>query len=187
MRHFRPDPVPDAVLDALLDAAALAPSVGLSQPWRFVTVNDPARRDAVRASFARCNADALRGQPADRAALYARLKLAGLEQAPRHLALFAEPDPVQGGGLGRATMPDTVAFSAVMALHTLWLAARAEGLGLGWVSILDPGEVATVLEVPREWRLVGYLCLGYPSAESGTPELETEGWEHRRPVRVLRR
>ena len=187
VRRFRRDPVPDAVLDALLDAAALAPSVGLSQPWRFVTVDDPDRRFAVRASFARCNARALDEQPAGRAALYARLKLAGLDEAPRHLALFVEPDPAQGHGLGRATMPDTVLFSAVMALHTLWLAARAAGLGLGWVSILNPAEVAAALDVPAGWRLVGYVCLGVPERESETPELEAVGWEHRRAPAVLRR
>ena len=187
VRRFRRDPVPEATVGALLGTAALAPSVGLSQPWRFVTVDDPARRAAVRASFARCNALALAGQPEGRAALYAGLKLAGLDDAPRHLALFVEPDPAQGHGLGRATMPDTVAFSAVMALHTFWLAARAAGLGLGWVSILDPAAVAEALDVPAEWRLVGYFCLGFPSAESDTPELEIAGWERRRPAATLRR
>ena len=140
VRHFRREPVPDALLDALLEVAGLAPSVGLSQPWRFVTVDDPARRAAVRTSFEHCNAEALASQSGDQAGLYARLKLAGLDQAPCHLAVFAESDPQQGHGLGRKTMPQTTAYSAVMAVHTLWLAARAEGLGLGWVSILDPGR-----------------------------------------------
>lgn len=187
VRRFRRDPVSHAVLEGLLAMAALAPSVGLSQPWRFVTVDDPARREAVRASYARCNARALESQGSDRAALYARLKLAGLDEAPRHFALFVEPAPVQGHGLGRATMPDTVVFSAVMALHTLWLAARAEGLGLGWVSILEPAAVSAALDVPAEWRLVGYFCLGFPQAESETPELETAGWEQRQPLTLLRR
>lgn len=189
VRRFRPEPVPAALLDRLLDAAQLAPSVGLSEPWRLVTVDDPARRAAVRASFAACNAQALAAQAAGRAALYARLKLAGLDEAPCQFAVFAEPDPGQGCGLGRATMPETVAYSAVMAVHTLWLAARALGLGLGWVSILDPAAVAAALDVPPGWTLIGYFCLGYPQAEDDTPELERLGWERRRPAgsSVIRR
>jgi len=186
VRRFRPDPVPPALLDELLELASLAPSVGLSQPWRFVTVDDPARRAALRKSFARCNADALAGQDADRAGLYVRLKLAGLDEAPCHLAVFAEPDPPQGHGLGRKTMPQTTVYSAVMAVHTLWLAARGVGLGLGWVSILDPAAVAAALEVPADWVFVGYFCLGIPQAEAEVPELEREGWERRRGADATR-
>lgn len=189
VRRFRRDPMPDGLLGALLELASLAPSVGLSQPWRFVTVDDPARRAAVRASFQACNAQAAAGQAAERAAPYARLKLAGLDDAPCHLAAFAEPDPVQGHGLGRRTMPETTAYSAVMAVHTLWLAARAAGLGLGWVSILDPAAVKAALDVPPAWVFIGYFCLGYPEAEAETPELERLGWECRRSVNppILRR
>lgn len=186
VRHFRREPVPPAVLDQLLETACLAPSVGLSQPWRFVTVDDPGRRAAVRANFASCNAQALAAQPAGRAALYARLKLAGLDEAPCHIAVFAEPAPEQGHGLGRCTMPETTAYSAVMAVHTLWLAARAAGLGLGWVSILDPPIVTAALDVPPAWRFIGYFCLGYPRSETDTPELEIAGWEHRRTAAALR-
>ncbi len=180
VRRFRRDAVPEAVVDELLAIACLAPSVGLSQPWRFVTVDDPARRARVRASFLAHNAAALAAQPAERAALYARLKLAGLDDAPRHIAVFAEPSPAQGHGLGRASMPETTAYSAVMAAYTLWLAARARGLGLGWVSILDPREVAAALDVPPHWTFIGYFCLGVPETDSDTPELEREGWETRR-------
>ena len=109
VRRFRADPLPPGLLDGLLEIANLAPSVGLSQPWRFVSVDDPARRAAVRANFLACNAAALDGQEAGRAGLYARLKLAGLDEAPCHLAVFAEPDPAQGHGLGRRTMPETTA------------------------------------------------------------------------------
>lgn len=182
VRRFRPEPVSADLLDELLELAGLAPSVGLSEPWRFVTVDDPSRRAAVRDSFEACNARALSDQDAERADVYARLKLAGLDEAPHHLAVFAEPDPLQGHGLGRATMPDSTSHSAVMAAHTLWLAARAAGLGLGWVSILDPGTVARALEVPAHWVLVGYFCLGYPSDENDVPELERLGWERRRPA-----
>jgi 5,6-dimethylbenzimidazole synthase len=187
VRRFRPDPLPAGLLEELLDVAALAPSVGLSQPWRFVLVEDPARRAAVRASFAACNAAALARQDSSRAGLYARLKLAGLDEAPCHLAIFAEPDPAQGHGLGRATMPEMAAYSAVLAAHTLWLVARAEGLGMGWVSILEPGAVAAALDVPAGWTLIGYFCLGYPQEDHETPELERAGWERRRRAELLRR
>jgi 5,6-dimethylbenzimidazole synthase len=187
VRRFRPDPVAPGLLDHLIAVADLAPSVGLSQPWRFVTVDEPCRRAAVRATFLASNAAALADQPASRADAYAGLKLAGLDQAPCHLAIFAVSDPVQGGGLGRRTMPETVAYSAVMAIHTLWLTARATGLGLGWVSILDPARVHAALDVPTDWILIGYFCLGYPEAESDIPELERAGWERRQAAPVLRR
>jgi 5,6-dimethylbenzimidazole synthase len=118
-------------------------------------------------------------QSPDRAALYARLKLAGLDDAPCQLAVFADRSTAQGGGLGRLTMPETLDYSVVMAVHTLWLAARAEGLGMGWVSILDPARVAAILDVPQHWIFIGYLCVGYPVQEDDTPALEREGWEHR--------
>ena len=89
---------------------------------------------------------------------------------------------MQGQGLGRRTMPEMIEYSAVMAIHTLWLVARAEGLGLGWVSILDPARVAHILDVPPVWRCIGYFCLGYPERDEPSPELEREGWEKRRPA-----
>lgn len=187
VRRFRPDPLPPGLLERLLEVAALAPSVGLSQPWRFVLVEDPGRRAAVRASFTACNAAALARQDASRAGLYARLKLAGLDEAPCHLAIFAETDPAQGHGLGRGTMPEMAAYSAVLAAHTLWLSARAEGLGMGWVSILEPAAVAAALEVPPGWTLIGYFCLGYPQEELDRPELERAGWEKRRRIELIRR
>ena len=187
VRRFRPDPVAPALLDALLETANLAPSVGLSQPWRFVIVDDPARRDAIRADFQRCNGLALAEQPGDRAARYARLKLAGLDEAPIHLAAFAVPDPAQGHGLGRHSIPETTSYSAVLAVHTLWLAVRAAGLGLGWVSILTPAEVTRVLDVPPAWIFVGYFCLGHPRTEDDVPALERAAWETRRAIAPLRR
>ncbi len=187
VRHFRRAALPAGLLDRLLDTANAAPSVGLSQPWRFVTVDDPARRAAVRADFAACNAAALTMQDGAKAATYARLKLAGLEQAPCQVAVFVDPDPAQGHGLGRRTMPESVAYSAVIAIHTLWLAARAQGIGLGWVSILDPSHIRSILDVPEAWDLVAYLCIGYPETDAVTPELEREGWETRGAITVLAR
>ncbi len=186
VRRFRTDPLPDGLIEALIDRAALSPSVGLSEPWRWVLVDDPARRAMVRASYEACNAEALACQADDRAGLYARLKLSGLDDAPCHLAVFVEPDPDQGHGLGRRTMPETTAYSAVIAIHTLWLAARAMGIGVGWVSILDAEAVSTALDVPADWKLVGYLCVGYPAAADDTPELERRDWEHRRAPRIMR-
>lgn len=189
VRRFRADPVDNETLERLIATACLAPSVGLSQPWRFVIVDDPARRAAVSASFAEANREALDAcEPTD-TDLYARLKLAGLDEAPRHLAVFADESQAIGRGLGRRTMPETARYSVVGAITTLWLAARAEGLGLGWVSILDPARVRDALETPEDWTLVGYFCLGYPRAEDDTPELERAGWERRRDAGsfILRR
>jgi 5,6-dimethylbenzimidazole synthase len=185
VRRFRPDPLPAGTLESLIELACLAPSVGLSQPWRFVIVEDPARRAAVRDNFAACNADALRAQAPQRAGLYARLKLTGLAEAPVHFAVFADRATTQGHGLGRRTMPEMVEYSAVTAVHTMWLAARAQGLGLGWISILDPAAIATILDVPAAWKLIGYFCLGYPQAEDTVPELEQAGWEERRPAATM--
>ena len=181
VRRFRRDPLPDGALEALIELACLAPSVGLSQPWRFVIVEDDARprRDPARISQA-CNAQALAAQSRERASLYARLKLAGLEEAPVHFAVFADRSTAQGHGLGRHTMPEMIEYSAVTAVHTIWLAARAQGIGMGWVSILDPAAVAAILDVPAEWKFIGYFCLGYPQADDTIPELEQAGWEQRR-------
>jgi 5,6-dimethylbenzimidazole synthase len=180
VRSFRREPLPDDAILRLLEIAMLAPSVGLSQPWRFVTVDDPARRSAIRRNFERCNAEALAAQASERAALYARLKLAGLDEAPCHLAVFADRTTAQGHGLGRHTMPEMIDYSTVAAVHTLWLAARAEGIGMGWVSILDPAEIVATLELPAEWRFIGYFCLGYPQNEDDIPALERAAWERRR-------
>lgn len=179
VRHFLTQPLPAGCIERLLRLACLAPSVGLSQPWRFVLVEDPARRKAVRENFMAANADALASYHGERAAIYARLKLAGLDDAPVHLAVFAEPDPQRGAKLGRRTMPETVAYSAVTAIHTLWLAARAEGIGMGWVSILDPAPLNRDLDVAPDWRLIGYFCIGYPATLQDTPELEQMRWEKR--------
>jgi 5,6-dimethylbenzimidazole synthase len=180
VRRFRREPLASGTLERLIEYACLAPSVGLSQPWRFVIVEDADRRAAIRACFEACNADALRAQNAERAARYARLKLAGLDEAPEHVGVFADRGTAQGHGLGRLTMPETIDYSVVMAIHTLWLAARAEGIGVGWISILDPVRVADILETPMTWTLIGYLCIGYPAEDHAVPALEREGWEKRR-------
>ncbi len=182
VRRFRPQPLPPGALDRLIGIACLAPSVGLSQPWRFVIVDDPRRRERLLELFKACNAEALTDYSGGRARRYAGLKLAGIAEAPAQVTVFADGDTQAGHGLGRRTMPEMAEYSAVTAVHTMWLAARAEGIGLGWVSILDPVRTAEILDVPQSWRLIGHLCLGYPEAEAENPELEQAGWEHRRPA-----
>jgi 5,6-dimethylbenzimidazole synthase len=179
VRRFKRTKLPERTIERLIGLACLAPSVGLSEPWRFVIVEDTARRAAIRQCFEDCNAEALKMQSPHRASLYARLKLAGLDDAPCQVAVFADRSTAQGGGLGRLTMPETLDYSVVIAVHTLWLAARAEGLGLGWVSILDPARIAAILDVPPHWIFIGHLCVGYPAQDDDTPALERAGWEHR--------
>lgn len=187
VRSFRRDPLPAATLERFIQLASLAPSVGLSQPWRFVVVDHPLRRAAIRTNFEQSNADALAGQAPQRAAAYARLKLAGLDDAPSHLAVFADRSTMQGHGLGRRTMPEMIEYSAVTAVHTIWLAARAEGVGVGWVSILEPAAVVAALDVPSHWKFIAYLCLGFPQVEDDVPELARKGWEQRQPRAIVLR
>jgi len=189
VRRFRPDPVPPVLVEELLHLADLAPSVGNAQPWRFVLVDDAALRRRVREHFLAVNARALAGYRGERAALYARLKLEGLDRAPVQIAVFCDETTKQGHGLGRPTMPETLVWSVVLAIGQLWLAARARGLGLGWVSILEPETVRALLAVPAGWRFVAWLCLGRPEEEHLDPELERAGWQTRTPLsaRILRR
>ncbi|MHA1164029.1 MAG: 5,6-dimethylbenzimidazole synthase [Alphaproteobacteria bacterium] len=180
VRRFTADPVDPALIQHLLELADHAPSVGLSQPWRFVEVLDKASRESIIASYERCNTDALKGYDGGDRALYARLKLEGLRESPVQFAVFCDEETTKGKGLGRQTMPEMLRYSVVTAVHTFWLAARAFGLGVGWVSILEPQEVRKALEAPDDWTLVAYLCVGYPQEEHSDPELERAGWERRK-------
>lgn len=179
VRRFRTTPVPDDLLARCLQSIAMAPSVGLSEPWRVIHVASSQLRMACDANFRDCNAQALAGIDGDRAALYSRLKLSGMAEAPVHLAVFCDDATPKGAGLGAGTMPEVRAYSVVSAITMLWLALRAEGLGLGWVSILDPARLARDLDVPPDWRFIGYLCIGWPEEEDTMPELERAGWETR--------
>ncbi len=179
VRRFKRDELPQELLTDLLHTACLAPSVGLSEPWRFVIVRSPTIQEQVRNEFARANEAALGGYEGIQAEQYAKLKLSGLEQAPVHLAVFTDRSTIQGHGLGRQTMPETLDYSVVMAVHTLWLAARAHRVGVGWVSIFDPVRVTALLEVPPSWSLAAYLCMGFPEEEFDVPELQRVNWEHR--------
>lgn len=185
VRRFQKETLPEALLERLLASANMAPSVGLSQPWRFVVVESAERREAVCQNFAHCNREALEDYDDEQARHYARLKLEGLKEAPLHLAVFCDEKTAQGQGLGRKTMPETLHYSVVAAVQNLWLAARCHGIGVGWVSILEPGAIAEILEVSEKWRLIAYLCLGYPAEEHLDPELERHRWESRRDVSEL--
>ena len=179
VRRFRTDPVEAAVLDRCLSAFSLAPSVGLSEPWRLVRLDSPTARHAARSNFAAANAKALAGYSGKDAALYANLKLSGMDQAPIQLAVFCDDATEKGSGLGAASMPEMRAYSVVGAITLFWLAARAEGLGVGWVSILDAAALGHALDVPPSWRLVSLLCVGWPETQDLVPELERLGWERR--------
>lgn len=179
VRRFTDRPVPEGEVNALLRLAQMAPSVGNAQPWRFVRVQSPDLRVALAD-----HADAEGARAADQIAperrtAYAALKLHGLREAPEIMAVFCDEATQVGGGLGAATMAETRAYSVVLAIHTLWLAARARGIALGWVSIVEPETVARLLDVPRDWRLVALLCLGWPEVETDVPELERLGWQER--------
>ncbi|WP_071673094.1 5,6-dimethylbenzimidazole synthase [Nioella nitratireducens] len=179
VRRFRPDPVDEALLAEAFGAFSLAPSVGLSEPWRLVRVESDAARAAALANFEVANAEALKGYSGDKAARYAGLKLSGMREAPVQLAIFSDEDTAKGAGLGRQTMPEMLRYSVVSALMLFWLAARARGLGVGWVSILDPDRLVRDLDIPQDWRLVAYLCIGWPQDSADRPELERLGWEDR--------
>lgn len=180
--HFSGTPVDDDVLMRILEAAHNAPSVGLSQPWRFIVVRDLATRTAVRAAFADANAAAGRTYAGERAGRYRALRLEGIVDAPVNVCVVCDEDPERGHGLGRRTMPETALYSTVCAIQNFWLAARVEGLGVGWVSILDPEALRGLLAIPDRLRVVAYLCVGYVGAFAEGPDLERAGWEGRVPL-----
>lgn len=179
VRRFRTDPVEEALLTECLSAFQLAPSVGLSEPWRVVRVQSDAARTAALTNYETANAEALATYSDERAAIYARLKLSGMREAPVQLAVYCDDATPKGLGLGAATMPETRRYSVVGAITQFWLSARSHGLGVGWVSILDPVQLNTDLDVPADWSLVAYLCVGWPEEHSDTPELAKVGWEDR--------
>lgn len=179
VRHFRTDPVDETLLRQCFDAFSLAPSVGLSEPWRIIRVQSDQAREAAIENFTHMNAHALAGYSDARANLYASLKLSGMREAPEHLAIYCDDSTTKGAGLGAGSMPEMRRYSVVGAITCMWLTARALGLGMGWVSVLDPARLNTDLKVPDTWTLIAYLCLGWPQQNTLTPELETKGWEVR--------
>jgi 5,6-dimethylbenzimidazole synthase len=180
--EFVPQPVGDDVLTRVLTAAHQAPSVGLSQPWRFIVVRSVETRRAIQAAFERANEQAALAYDGENAGRYRKLRLAGILDAPVNICVTCDDDPSRGHGLGRRTMPETARYSTVCAIQNLWLAARVEGLGVGWVSILDPAELRSLLAIPPHVAIVAYLCVGYVSGFGSLPDLERDRWEERVPL-----
>ncbi|WP_373025930.1 5,6-dimethylbenzimidazole synthase, partial [Thioalkalivibrio sp.] len=180
IRHFRPDPVDGDTLRRLLEAAHRAPSVGYMQPWRFLRIADPAVRAALHAHVADEQARTAEAC-GDRAAEVHRLKLEGIREAGE-LLVVALTDGRERYVLGRRTLPEMDLCSAACAIQNLWLAARAEGLGMGWVSLFDPDWLASRLELPEGGYPIAVLCLGHVERFYDRPMLETAGWDTRRPL-----
>lgn len=184
-RNFLRKPIAGDVLARILTAAHHAGSVGFMQPWDFVVVRQRATKLAVKQLFQKTNAQAAMRYDGARAALYRSLKLEGIEEAPVNIGVTCSR---QRGGphvLGRSTVRDTDLYSTCCAIQNLWLAARAEGIGVGWVSILDHGALKRMLGVPKPVKVLAYLCLGYVADFANKPDLETAGWRERIPVEEL--
>jgi 5,6-dimethylbenzimidazole synthase len=185
VRRFRPDPVPDEVIWRLLRAAAQAPSVGYSQPWNFLLVRDREVRARAHAAFLRANARARELFPPERRDRYAALKLEGILDAPLNVCVTCDRSRFGPVVLGRTCQLDTDLYSAVCAVQNLWLAARAEGVGVGWVSIIEPDDLRAVLGLPAAVVPVAYLCVGYAESFPPEPELKTAGWLPEVPLEGL--
>ncbi len=185
VRAFRPDPVPEEALRRILGAAHHAPSVGLMQPWNFVVIRSAATKAEVKTLFLRENARAAANYTGPRAALYRSLKLEGIEEAPLNLCVTCDRTRAGPHVLGRNTILDTDLYSTCCAIQNLWLAARAEGIGVGWVSILDSDDLRRILAIPAHIVPVAYLCLGYAREFFDDPELERRGWASRLPLDSL--
>ena len=181
-RGFLPQPMPDELLNRLLEAAHNAPSVGLMQPWRFIVVRDLEVRQAIHRIFLDANQKAIEDYEGQQQRHYAGMKLEGILEAPQNLCVVCDSQSNQGHQLGRRTMPEMALYSAVCAIQNLWLASRSEGIGVGWVSILEPHLVRRALKIPEHITLVAYLCLGYVEAFAAEPDLERAGWEKRTPL-----
>jgi 5,6-dimethylbenzimidazole synthase len=184
-RGFLNVPLPDPLIERLLTAAHRAPSVGFMQPSRFILIRDYEIRKNVHQIFEAANryaADSYSGEKADQ---YSTLKLEGILEAPQNLCVLCDPESERGHGLGRQTMPETAIYSTVCAIQNLWLAARSEGVGIGWVSILDPAKIYELLKIPAHLKLVAYLCLGYVEDFASVPDLQKFGWESRADLRTV--
>ncbi len=185
VRAFTRDPLPEDVLRRILRAAHHAPSVGLMQPWNFILIRDPVTKAQVKAVFLREHEKAAANYTSDRGTLYRSLKLEGLEEAPINLCVTC--DRTRGGPhvLGRHTIVDTDLYSTCGAIQNLWLAARVEGVGVGWVSILNSEDLRHILGIPPHVLPVAYLCVGYPREFLDEPELQRRGWARRLPPETV--
>ncbi len=182
-RGFLPDPVPADVLERVLCAGHRAPSVGFSQPWDFIVITDQQKRARIKDLAERSRRDFSAALPGARARAFDRLKTEAILQTPVNIVVTC--DPTRGGRhtLGRHAQPQTAAYSSVLAVANLWLAARAEGLGIGWVSFFSERELAAELGLPSHLEVIAYLCVGYVTEFGSEPELAQAGWARRRPLR----
>ncbi len=178
-RRFLPDPLPDDLLVRLLVAAHHAPSVGFMQPWNFVVVRSAGVKRRVKAAFERANAEAARMFEEGRGELYGSLKLEGIVESPVNLCVTCDRSRHGPTVLGRTAQPEMDLFSTVCAVQNLWLAARAEGVGVGWVSILDPADLRSIFGLPEPVVPIAYLCLGRVPEFPAAPELQRLGWQAR--------
>lgn len=185
VRRFIPGAVADDVVARLLRAAAHAPSVGYMQPWNFILIRDPAVRRQVHAAFLRANAEEATLFPPEKQDAYAALKLEGILESDLNLCVTCDRSRFGPVVLGRTHQPDMDLYSAVCAVQNLWLAARAEGVAVGWVSILKPEDLRTILAIPEKIVPVAYLCVGYTEAFADEPELKTAGWLPELPLEEL--
>lgn len=185
VRRFLPDPIPEKVLQRILLAAHHAPSVGFMQPWNFLVIRNPEIKGKVKSLFLRENARAVKVFRGRRRRLYERLKLEGILEAPINLCITCNPGRFGPHVLGRNTIRRTDVYSTCCAIQNLWLAARAEGIGAGWVSILRNDRLKKILGIPPGIIPVAYLCLGYPEEFLPRPELEEAGWAGRIPMEQL--
>lgn len=177
--EFLPDPIDPAMLRRVLEAAHAAPSVGFMQPWNFILIRDAARRRAVHAAFETANVEAEAMFEGEKRSRYAALKLEGILKAPLNIAVTC--DRTRGGKvvLGRTHNRDMDLYSTVCAVQNLWLAARAEGLGVGWVSIFRQEDLRALLGLPDHVEVVAYLCVGHIDEAFAQPELQARGWRKR--------
>ncbi len=184
IRRFRPDPLSEPLVRRLLEAAHAAPSVGLMQPWRFIVVESDQTKAAMQALAARERL--VQAEHFDeRTRQYLDLKLEGIREAPISICVCCDSDSAGREVLGRHTIPDTDLYSTCLAIENLWLAARAEGIGVGWVSYYRPDDVRALLGLPDHVAPVAWLCIGYPDERPTRPGLERAGWERRRPLDEL--
>jgi 5,6-dimethylbenzimidazole synthase len=183
--QFLPDPLPDDLIARLLGAAHSAPSVGFMQPWNFILIRDPDVREAAWQAFSRASAEAEAMFPKERRDLYRSLKLEGIRKAPLSICVTCDPDRAGPVVLGRTHNPHMDVYSTVCAVQNLWLAARAEGVGVGWVSIFRDEDVRGLLGIPSRIEIVAWLCVGYVDRLYSEPELAVKGWRQRLPLEEL--
>ncbi|TDC00718.1 5,6-dimethylbenzimidazole synthase [Micromonospora fluostatini] len=182
MRRFRPDPVDPEILTRVLAAAHAAPSVGHSQPWRFVLVRDPATRERAALMADQQRLRQVEQMDPESGLRLLDLQLEGIREAPLGVVVCCDRRAPAAGVLGRATFVDTDLWSCACAIQNLWLAARAEGLGVGWVTLFDPDELAALLALPAGVVTLGWLCLGWPDERPPRPGLERVGWSRKLPL-----